>query len=145
MKRIMITLFVFLTLAATSAFAGEVNVSPVIRQAFNARFTGAENVSWSQADEFTVAEFTLDEVKQYAYFNSAGELTVVAQPMTVKQLSKRQQETLNKGYGDYTIVNVYKTDDGQEQKYYAVVENDNQKVIVSTTSSRWEVVKSTKK
>jgi hypothetical protein len=145
MKRIIITLFVFLSLATTSAFASEVNVSPVIRQAFNARFTGAENVSWSQADEFTVAEFTLDDVKQYAYFNNAGELTVVAQPMSVKQLSKKQQASLSNGYGDYSIVNVYKTDDGQEQKFYAVVENDNQKVILSTTSSKWEVVKTTKK
>jgi hypothetical protein len=145
MKRIIITLFVFLSLATTSAFASEVNVSPAIRQAFNARFTGAEKVTWSQAGEFIVAEFTLDDVKQYAYFNSAGELTVVAQPMTVKQLSKKQQATLSSAYGDYTIVNVYRTDDGQEQKYYAVVENDNQKVIVSTTSSKWEVVKATKK
>jgi hypothetical protein len=146
MKRIIITLSVLFTLAVTTtAFATEVKVSSSVMQAFKARFADAENITWSQANGFTIAEFTLEETKQFAYFNGAGELTVVAQPLTIKQLSKAQQTGLRKNYADYTVVDIYQLEDNEEVKYYAVVENDSKKIILSTTTSKWEVVKSTNK
>jgi len=140
MKRI-IVLFAFLMLATFSGFANDVKVSPAVRQAFKAKFTGAENVTWSEVNEFTVAAFTLDDIKQYAYFNNAGELTVLAQPLTLKQLSKKQQANLQNDYNNYAIVDLYKTDDSEEVRYYAVIENETQRIILSTTLAKWEVVK----
>jgi hypothetical protein len=65
MKRIIITLSVLFTLAVTTtAFASEVKVSSSVMQAFKARFADAENITWSQANGFTIAEFTLEETKQ---------------------------------------------------------------------------------
>jgi hypothetical protein len=146
MKRIIITLSVLFTLAVTTtAFASEVKVSSSVMQAFKARFADAENITWSQANGFTIAEFTLEETKQFAYFNGAGELTVVAQPLTMKQLSKAQQTGLHKNYAGYTVVDIYQLEDNEEIKYYAVVENDSKKIILSTSTSKWEVVKSTNK
>jgi hypothetical protein len=146
MKRIIITLSVLFTLATTTtAFASEVKVSPSVMQAFKARFADAENVSWSEANGFTIAEFTLDDTKHFAYFNAAGEITVVAQPLTVKDLSKAQQTNLRKNYADYTVVDVYQLEDNEGVKYYAVVENASKKIILSTTTSKWDVVKSTNK
>jgi hypothetical protein len=145
MKRIIITLSVFFTLAVTTAFASEVKVSSAVMQAFKARFADAENVSWSQANGFTIAEFTLEDTKQFAYFNQAGDLTVVAQPVTLKQLSKAQQADLLKNYAGYRIVDIYQLEDSEEIKFYAVVENDAKKIILNTTTSRWSVVKTTNK
>ena len=145
MKRIIITLGVFLTLVATTAFAGEVKVSSTVLHAFKARFTDAENVSWSQSNGFTIAEFTVDDTKQFAYFNSAGELTVVAQPLALKQLSKAQRANLEKKYSDYSVVDVYRLEDHEGIKFYAVVENEARKIILSTDSNKWDTVKTTRK
>ena len=145
MKRIIITLSAFFMLLSTYSFASDVKVSNTVMQAFKARFTDAENVSWSQANDFTVAEFTVDEKKQYAYFNNAGELTVLAESLTVKQLSKSQRANLNKTYGNYTIVDIYRLEDSEGVKYYAVVEDSAKKIILSTTTNKWDVVKTTNK
>jgi len=145
MKRIIITLSAFFMLLSTYSFASDVKVSNTVMQAFKARFTDAENVSWSQANDFTVAEFTVDEKKQYAYFNNAGELTVLAESLTVKQLSKSQQANLHKTYGNYAIVDIYRLEDSEGVKYYAVVEDSAKKIILSTTTNKWDVVKTTNK
>lgn len=145
MKRIIITLSAVFMLLSTYSFATDVKVSYTVMQAFKARFSDAENVSWSQTNGFTVAEFTVDEKKQYAYFNTAGELTVLAEPLTITQLSKSQQANLNKAYGTYTIVDIYRLEDNEGLKYYAVVENSAQKIILSTTTNKWDVVKTTNK
>lgn len=146
MKRIVIALSVLFTLATTTtAFAGEVKVSSSVMQAFKARFADAVNVSWSEANGFTIAEFTLDDTRHFAYYNAAAELTVVAQPLTIKELSKVQQTNLRKNYADYTVVDVYQLEDNDGVKFYTIVENSSKKIILSTTSSKWEVVKSTNK
>ncbi|MGZ3837426.1 MAG: hypothetical protein ACXVMS_02085 [Flavisolibacter sp.] len=145
MKRIIITLSVLFTLATSYSFASEVKVSHTVLQAFQSRFSDAENVQWSQANGFTVAAFTIDDQKQYAYFNTAGELTVVAEPLTVKQLSKSQKANLEKSYGDYTVTDAYKLEDNDGTKYYVVVENSSKRIILSTSANKWEVVKSSAK
>ncbi len=145
MKRIIITLTLVFTLAATYSFASDVKVSSTIMQSFKARFADAENVSWSVTNGFYVAEFTSEDKKQYAYFNTAGELTVVAEPLTVNQLTKKQQSNLRKSYGDYTVVDVYKLTDNDDVKYFAVVENTSKKIILKTTTSTWDVLQSSAK
>jgi hypothetical protein len=145
MKRIIITLTIVFTLAATYSFASDVKVSSTIMQSFKARFADAENVSWSVTNGFYVAEFTSEDKKQYAYFNPAGELTVVAEPLTVNQLTKKQQSNLRKNYGDYSVIDVYKLTDNDDVKYFAVVENASKKIILKTTTSTWDVLQSSAK
>jgi hypothetical protein len=145
MKRIIITLTLVFTLAATYSFASDVKVSSVIMQSFKARFADAENVSWSVTNGFYVAEFTSEDKKQYAYFNPAGDLTVIAEPLTVNQLSKKQQANLHKNYGSYTVVDVYKLTDNDDVKYFAVVEDSSKKIILKTSSSSWDVLQSSNK
>jgi hypothetical protein len=145
MKRIIITLTLVFTLAATYSFASDVKVSSTIMQSFKARFADAENVSWSVTNGFYVAEFTSEDKKQYAYFNPAGELTVVAEPLTVNQLTKKQQSNLRKNYGDYSVIDVYKLTDNDDVKYFAVVENASKKIILKTTTSTWDVLQSSAK
>jgi len=145
MKRIIITLTLVFTLAATYSFATDVKVSSTIMQSFKARFADAENVTWSVTNGFYVAEFTSEDKKQYAYFNPAGDLTVIAEPLTVNQLSKKQQANLHKNYGSYTVVDVYKLTDNDDVKYFAVVEDSSKKIILKTSSSSWDVLQSSNK
>lgn len=145
MKRLFITLSVVFALFAVNSFANDVKVSNAVLQAFKSRFSDAENVNWSQVNNFTVAEFTLDEKKHFAYYNAAGELAVVAEPLTMKQLSKAQQANLLKNFQDYAITEIYRLDDNEDIKYYAVVENSTQKLILNTSATKWNIVKTTQK
>jgi len=67
MKRLFITLSVVFALFAVNSFANDVKVSNAVLQAFKSRFSDAENVNWSQVNNFTVAEFILDEKKHFVY------------------------------------------------------------------------------
>jgi hypothetical protein len=145
MKRIIITLTLVLTLASTYSFATDVKVSSTIMQSFKARFADAENVSWSVTNGFYVADFTLDDKKQYAYFNPEGDLTVIAEPLTINQLSKKQQSNLRKDYSNYTVVDVYKLTDNEDVKYFVVVEDSSKKIILKTTTSTWDVLQASNK
>ena len=145
MKRIILALTMALTFATTYSFAGEVKVSGSILQDFKTRFLDAEDLSWSQANGFTIAQFTIDGEKQFAYYNTAGDLTVVAQPLTFRQLSKGLQANLSKNYKDYSVTDVYRLEDSNDAKYYVVVENSTKKIILKATSNRWDVVKTTNK
>jgi len=72
-------------------------------------------------------------------------LTVVAEPLTMKQLSKAQQANLLKNFQDYAITEIYRLDDNEDIKYYAVVENSTQKLILNTSATKWNIVKTTQK
>src|SRR6476620_11197409 len=145
MKRIIITLTLVFALGSTYSFASDVKVSSTVIQSFKARFADAENISWSVTNGFYVAEFTSEDKKQYAYFNPAGELTVVAEPLTVNQLTKKQQANLHKDYSNYAIVDVYKLTDNDDVKYFVVVEDASKKIILKTTTSSWDVIQTTNK
>lgn len=114
-------------------------------QSFKARFADAENVSWSVTNGFYVAEFTTEDKKQYAYFNAEGDLTVIAEPLTVNQLSKKQQANLHKNYSNYNVVDVYKLTDNEDVKYFVVVEDSSKKIILKTTTSTWDVLQASNK
>ncbi|HJW17576.1 MAG TPA: hypothetical protein VJ499_10670 [Flavisolibacter sp.] len=145
MKRIIITLTLVFALASTYSFATDVKVSSTIMQSFKARFADAENVSWSVTNGFYVAEFTSEDKKQYAYFNTEGDLTVIAEPLTINQLSKKQQANLRKHYSNYNVVDVYKLTDNEDVKYFVVVEDSSKKIILKTTTSTWDVLQSSNK
>ena len=145
MKRFIITLSVVLTLATSYSFAADVKVSSNVLQDFKTRFFDAENVKWSEANGYTIAEFTVEGEPQYAYYTSSGELAVVAQPLVISQLSKAQQAGLKKEYKDFAIINVYKVEEEESTKVYAVVENSTTRIILSSTSKKWDVVKTSSK
>lgn len=149
MKKLIIAFTAIFTLATTSSFAKdeteEVKVSANVKHAFQAKFSDAINVSWSQLNDLYVAEFTVDDEKTFAYFDGSGELAILAQPITVRQLNKAQQANLRKEYAGFAITNVYRLEDTDDVRYFAVVENAGQRIILSTTGTKWSLVKATTK
>jgi len=144
MKRIFFILG-FLSIMAGTAFANEIKVSNTILRAFASTFTTARDVKWSQAEGFLIAEFISEEGKQYAYYNQAGELVVVAQAIEISELSAGQQKHLRNMAQGYHITALYKMNGNEEIRYFAVLETPEKKVIVSTTGKRWQVNSTTAK
>jgi|SRR5215218_497543 len=144
MKRLIITLSVVLALAFNS-FASDVKVSRFIMQDFKTRFIDAENTSWSQSNGFTIAEFTMDGEKQFAYYSQAGELVLVANPIELPQLAKSLRNSLKNDFAAYTVTNIFRIDDNESVKYFAVLENSDSKIIVKSSATKWNQVKTTSK
>ena len=138
MKRIIITLGLFCLLIG-SAFANEIKVSNTILRSFASTFTTAKDVKWSQAEGFLIAEFTSEEGKQFAYYSQAGELVVVAQAIEFRELSAAQQKNLKQMTGEFHITALYKMDNNEDIRYFAVLESATKKMIVSTTGKKWQV------
>jgi hypothetical protein len=136
MKRILfvlgLSLFIF-----GSAFATDVPVTAVTLRSFEINFRGAKDVSWSESEKFSIARFTLEGKTKYAYFDAAGDLVVVAEPITLNELSDVQKANLYKNFEAYTITDLYKMVNEEGTRYFAVVENKNKQLILSNTSGKW--------
>jgi hypothetical protein len=144
MKKIVITLSLMLAVIAQS-FAADPTVSASLQKEFEARFARAKDVSWSQAEGFSVAAFTQYGKKLFAYFNSSNELVVVAEPINLQMLPEEALASLVEEHPDYTIAEVYKMRSDDGVRYHAVLKNEKEKVFVTSTGKQWAVAKRIKK
>jgi hypothetical protein len=60
-------------------------------------------------------------------------------------LNKTQQKNLGKAYADFTISDVYKVEDEEGSRFFAVVENSHSKIILKSVGNGWEMMKSSHK
>jgi hypothetical protein len=140
MKRLFFAFTMLALLITGSAFATD-NVTPSILRSFENTFSNASEVSWSTIDNFTVARFTQDTKVYYAYYNRSSELTLVAECISPEQLNKTQQRNLKKEYGDYLVSDVYKVEDEDGTRYFAVVESSSTKIILRSIGNSWDVLR----
>ena len=77
----------------------------------------------------------------FAYYNQESELIVLATPIPVSELNASLQKQLAKKFNDYTIADVYVLNDRDEVKYSAVAVKNGEKLILSSTGSKWQVIK----
>lgn len=141
MKQVILILSLFV-LAITKSFAAD-PVSSAVEKTFQSKFAGATDVKWSEANGYTVANFVQEGKKKFAYFTSGGELVVVAEP--IHQLSADQQESLEESFRGYTITEAYKMKSNEGTRFYLVIENQKESLILNNTAGGWEVVKRNKK
>ena len=143
MKRIIITLGLF-ALTISQSFAADPTVSTAVVKSFEARFANATDVSWSEADGYAIAAFTQNGVRRYAYYNQAAELVVVAQPITIRQLSEDLQFSLEENFSGYEVNELYKMKNEDGTRYYGVLKNKKESIIINGVSGEWEIVKKVK-
>jgi hypothetical protein len=139
MKRIFLSLTVLLMFISATSFASDVTVPNVIVRSFESTFVDAKNVSWKEADGFTIASFTSGGTQRYAYYSESGELVVVAQPISINELTDGQKVSLQKNYEKYTITEVYKLENSEGTRHYVVVESSDRKLILCAQGNKWEV------
>ena len=143
MKQVILILSI-VTLSLTKSFAAD-PVSTFLEKTFNSKFSNAKEVSWSQANGYSIAAFTLDGKRKYAYYNQAAELVVVAEGITLQQLSEDQRANLEENFSGYSVKEAYKMKNDEGTRYYIVVENEKEIIILNSVSADWDVVKKTKK
>jgi hypothetical protein len=142
MKKIVFTLSIAIGLV-TSAFASETSKQAL--RSFASNFSQAREVTWSETDGFHVAKFRIDNKTKYAYYTESGDLKVVAEQVSTSDLSDKQKHSLYKDFENFTISDLYRLEDEEGTKVFAVVESDNRKVILSSAGGQWKIVSSRSK
>src|ERR1044071_455175 len=123
MKKIMLTLAIAITISITSAFAGEKNVTPEILKAFKSEFVTAQNVEWTISENYYRADFTLNEQKVFAYYNTDGEFLGLTRYISSTQLPITLQASIKKNYAAYWITNLFEVANDQGTSYYMTLED----------------------
>ena len=144
MKLFIIALGILFSTATTNAFAVDSKTIPSIIKNFSTKFKDATDVKWSNTEDFLIIEFKQKDKINYAYYNESSELVVLATPVTISELKPSLQKELSKRYSDFTISDLFILKDGTEVKYSAVLMNQAEKLILSSTGSKWQVIKKVK-
>ena len=144
MKVLFFALSLAFTVATTSANAVDSKTIPAIMKSFGTKFPSAKDIKWSNTEDFLIIEFKMNDKVNFAYYNQDSELIVQATHITVADLSTSLQKQLNKKYSEYTIADVYLMNDRDEVKYSAVAVKNGEKLILSSTGNKWQVIKKVK-
>jgi hypothetical protein len=144
MKVLFFALSLAFTVATTNSYAVDSKTIPMIMKTFGSKFPTATDIKWSNTDEFLIVEFKQNNKLQFAYYNQESELIVLATPVTKNELTSSLQKQLQKRYSDYTIADVYILQENNEVKYSAVAVKDGERLILSSTGSKWQVLKKVK-
>ena len=82
-----------------------VTVNKEVSRSFTEKFTGAENVSWKQNEEFYFVDFKLNKKDMFAAYNAEGELLGVSRNLELSQLPLHVEMSIREKYKDYRIAN----------------------------------------
>lgn len=139
MKKFFFAFTLICSLLATTAMASDIKVSSRVLNSFNASFREAQKVEWSYNKNMYQAKFTMDEQQYTAYFDTDGEMLVVARFIAVSQLPSGLKKSLNELAGDDVISFVFELSDDEGVHFYATLERGDKKELVrSIGSKKWE-------
>jgi len=139
MKKIVLTLVAALTIIA-SGFAME-EVKEEVLQAFNAKFPGAKEVSWTTGgSNYYKASFLFYGTHMVAWYETNGKFISVTRNMSSTELPLYLRNSIKVNYGNYWITDVVEESNKNGFTYYITLENADYKItLVSKKGSNWEV------
>lgn len=118
MKKTFIALSLMLTVAATTAMAGNPDpVSEEVKTAFKKEFPGAELLSWATVGEYVKATFIFSGYRSEAYFSEEGELFGSARNIFYSQLPLAVTQSVEKRYGTADVIEVSEITNGNGTRY----------------------------
>jgi hypothetical protein len=138
-KRILLLSIVLVSFTAFSFAADAPAISKNVISSFNKLFSNARDIKWENQSNFVKAEFTVNDMVLFAYFNKNGELLAVTRFISPNQLPLEILTSLKNNYSGYWISDLFeiRTDNGTS--YYATLENADHTIILkSEGTSGWQ-------
>lgn len=140
MKKVIMTLAI--AVSSLFVFAADKNVNENVLNAFNAEFTGATEVNWTETDGVYKAAFVFNNQPISAFFSADGELMGVARNISSLELPTTLQNKLKADYGDFWITALSEiSNNNEDTDYYITMENADAKVILKSNGRKWNLVK----
>src|SRR3954451_22298925 len=145
-KRILLLSIVLVSFTAFSFAADAPAISKNVISSFNQQFSKAHDVKWQQQANFVKAEFTVNDMVLFAYFNNNGELLAVTRFISPNQLPLQMLTTLKNNYSDYWVSDLFEIQSENGTSYYATIENaDHILILKSEGISGWQTFQREKK
>ncbi len=139
MKKVLLSLAMFITLGTMSAFADSADVSPKVLDAFKNDFNGAKEVAWSAGVNYYRAAFTFNGNHVFAFYNTSGELLGLTRYISSLDLPMNLQRSLKKNYSDYWISDLFEVANNDGTSYFITVENADTKIVLKASgNSDWK-------
>jgi hypothetical protein len=132
-------LFVILILGfiyTTSSYAQDKTPSSVLNS-FQNNFSNAENTAWSSVKDLYRADFTLEDQKASAFFNSDGDFIASSRQVTSLQLPMFLKSGLKNSFHDYDVINLFEVDNENGVTYYATIKNSKKQFMLESISGEW--------
>ena len=131
MKKSIVTLFAFLTIGLTAAFANNApDIDPRILSAFQKEFSFAKNVKWEIKGEFAQVNFSLNDQGLVAWYNTDAELLGTARNILYMQLPLSVIKSLEQDYADADLSGIVEITRDNETFYHIQAERKNKKVLL---------------
>jgi hypothetical protein len=146
MKKILLSLAMFVTIGTMSAFADSANVSPKVLTAFSNDFNSAKEVEWTVGSNFYRAAFTFNGNHVFAFYNTDGDLLGLTRYISSLDLPMNLQMGLKKNYSDYWISDLFEVANNNGTSYYITLENADTKIMLKATgNSDWRTYNKVRK
>lgn len=144
MKRMLLTLAI--VVSTMSAFAGEVNVSEKVLNAFKTEFTTAKDVEWTVGSNYYMATFQYNENYVFAYYSEEGELLGLSRNISPTDLPLNLQTNLKNEYAAYWVSDLMEVTKTEGTIYYITLENADTKLVLKAAGGNsWNQYKKVKK
>jgi len=138
-KRILLLSIVLVSFTAFSFAADAPAISKNVISSFNKQFSNARDIKWENQASFVKAQFTMNDIVLYAYFNKNGELLAVTRFISPNQLPLELLTSLKKTYTGYWISDLFEIQSEAGTAYYATLQNADQIIILkSEGTSGWQ-------
>jgi hypothetical protein len=145
-KRILLLSIVLVSFTAFSFAADAPAVSKNVISSFYKQFSNAREVKWEHKSNFEKAQFVLNDMVLFAYFNNSGELIAVTRFISPSQLPLALLTSLKSDHSGYWISDLFEIHTDAGTSYYATLENADQVTILkSEGTSGWQIFQKEKK
>ena len=134
MKKILVTLFAFLTIGFAATIANEEpDVDPKILSAFQKEFSFAQNAKWQIKGKFAQVNFSVNDQAFIAWYNSDAELISTARNILYMQLPLSVIKTLEKDFADASCYGFVEITRDDETLYQIQAERKNKKLLLQVS------------
>jgi hypothetical protein len=136
MKKIFVSLSLLLTVAASTAFARVITIdpNPAAEEVFKKEFAGAENVSWSQQENYQKATFILGGHRVIAYFNEDNEFAGCIRDIMYDQLPLIITKAVDQKFPGADMQEIREITNSDGTSYLVRVNANNKKLQVKITA-----------
>jgi hypothetical protein len=141
MKKILFATALLLSISFAT-IANNKSTDPKALAAFKKDFSGASDVSWEEAADFSKATFAINGSVLFAYYSNNGELIAASRNISSSQLPLILFTGLKNEYSSYWISDLFELSHNNTTTYYVTLENANEKKILSSTSYGWDTYSS---
>jgi len=149
MKKRILLLSIVLTSFTVFSFAADAPtvISKNVISSFNKQFSNARDIQWESKANFVKAQFTMNDMVLYAYFNKTGDLIAVTRFISTSQLPLSLLTSLKKQtMSGYWMTDLFEIENESGTSYYATFESADQTVILKSDGiSNWGTFEKVKK